>query len=151
MPGYHNNERITCIEAGRHILYDCEICGGLHPWSFTGDCREDANRYPDDETYARYHGLTSPDLIEVRLMNERVEADTAPPPPPQPWRVASGRSKSHGDGTCHTLWRVLHERFGHITEARTKSGVVWCSPHLEAAKRLADRLNADESLADSPK
>jgi len=57
----------------KHILYECGICGCYHPWDWNGDCRDDANRiFPD--TYAERLGIDEFD-IEVRSMDERVEAD----------------------------------------------------------------------------
>lgn len=56
------------------ILYECGICGAYHPWTWTGDCRDDANRYGGPEDYAAKHGLRDWD-IEVRTMDERVYAD----------------------------------------------------------------------------
>lgn len=57
------------------ILYDCEICGGIHPWEWDGDCREDDNRYADEADYAERNGIFEYD-IEVRSMQERMDADT---------------------------------------------------------------------------
>ena len=48
------------------IYYECGICEALHPWEWSGDCREDAARYFLD---------TIKDDDEVRSMDERVEAD----------------------------------------------------------------------------
>ena len=31
------------------VFYECGCCGHYHPASFTGDCREDENRYRWDE------------------------------------------------------------------------------------------------------
>ena len=56
------------------IIYNCEICGAFHPWNFDGDCRDDANRFADPEQYAASVGVDV-DSIEVRSMDERVEAD----------------------------------------------------------------------------
>jgi hypothetical protein len=36
----------------QHKLYACGQCGGYHPWTWYGDCREDANRYGGPEEYA---------------------------------------------------------------------------------------------------
>lgn len=56
------------------ILYECGICGSYHPWSFDGDCRDDANRYGSPEEYARkLH--RSVYRIEVRSMDDRIAAD----------------------------------------------------------------------------
>ena len=58
-------------------IYECEICGSYHPWTWDGDCREDANRYASPEDYADRNGIPQYQwpLIEVRSMDERVEAD----------------------------------------------------------------------------
>ena len=56
------------------ILYECDICSGLHPWDWNGDCRDNANRYADVEDYCERNGL-SPWSVEVRTMDERVAAD----------------------------------------------------------------------------
>ena len=58
-----------------HILYECEICSGLHPWEFDGDCRYDPQRFHDVEDYAE-RLMVKPDEVEVRSMEERVNADT---------------------------------------------------------------------------
>ena len=55
------------------IIYECGICDQCHPWEWDGDCRDDANRFSVDE-YLEREGLTDGN-IEVRSMNERVEAD----------------------------------------------------------------------------
>lgn len=59
----------------RTILYECGICGCYHPWDWSGDCRDDANRYGAPEDYAEKHGIEDSSSIEVRSMDERVEAD----------------------------------------------------------------------------
>lgn len=56
------------------VLYECDICGGVHPWNWSGDCRDDANRYADAEDYAEHNGVSVYD-IEVRSMDDRAEAD----------------------------------------------------------------------------
>ena len=38
----------------RPSFYECGICDQYHPASFTGDCRDDANRFFADELDARY-------------------------------------------------------------------------------------------------
>ena len=32
-------------------LRDCEICGAMHPVEFDGDCRDDSNRFFNDNLY----------------------------------------------------------------------------------------------------
>ncbi len=48
------------------IYYECGICGWYHPWDFKGDCRDNANRFSDEEI---------PFDAEIRSMDERVDAD----------------------------------------------------------------------------
>ena len=60
-----------------HVLYECEICDCFHPWTFDGDCRDDANRYGAPDDYATRHGVDELQ-IEVRSMEDRVTADTGP-------------------------------------------------------------------------
>jgi hypothetical protein len=62
-----------------HVLYDCGICGALHPWAWRGDCRDNENRFNNAEDYALAHGIDM-DAVEivVRSMEERVEADCTP-------------------------------------------------------------------------
>lgn len=55
-------------------LYECDICGGLHPWEWRGDCRDNANRYGDAEDFAvRKH--VNIDDIEILTMEDRINAD----------------------------------------------------------------------------
>jgi hypothetical protein len=49
------------------IIYKCS-CGKYHPWSFDGDCRDDANRYSSPEEFAEENNL-DPDDIEVRAID----------------------------------------------------------------------------------
>jgi hypothetical protein len=56
------------------VLYECGICGSYHPWKFTGDCRDDANRYGAPEDYAQRHHIAIA-RVTVRSMDERVTAD----------------------------------------------------------------------------
>jgi len=56
------------------IIYECGICGAYHPWEFDGDCRDDDNRWDGPDEYAAYLDMNKDD-IEVRTMEERVEAD----------------------------------------------------------------------------
>ena len=60
-----------------HKLYECGICGMLHPWDWSGDCREDENRYGDEQEYAERNGLSRAEYlaIEVFSWEERQEAD----------------------------------------------------------------------------
>lgn len=58
-----------------HILYECGICSCYHPWEWDGDCREDENRFATVEDYLeRNPGIDDLD-VEVRSMEDRVEAD----------------------------------------------------------------------------
>lgn len=58
----------------KHYLYDCGICGGLHPWEWDGDCRDDANRYSDTLDYAERNGVSDYDVVEVSW-EDRQNAD----------------------------------------------------------------------------
>lgn len=58
----------------KHIVYECGICSGIHPWDWNGDCREDANRFGGVDEYAERHGIAELD-VEVRDWEERVIAD----------------------------------------------------------------------------
>jgi len=58
----------------RSVLYECGICGCLHPWEFDGDCRDDANRYGDSLDYAARHGVSDYD-IDVLAWDERRKVD----------------------------------------------------------------------------
>ena len=55
------------------IIYECGICSWYHPWTWYGDCRDDANRFFPDE-YAPFLGVDEFDL-DIRDMTDRVEAD----------------------------------------------------------------------------
>lgn len=57
-----------------HVLYECGICGSLHPWNWSGDCRDDDNRFPDEWDYAERKGVHV-FQIEIKEMEERVAAD----------------------------------------------------------------------------
>lgn len=61
------------------------------------------------------------------------------------WSPASGYYKSHGDGTCHTLWRVCRDTPAGPTtfvELKCSNGRLWLTPRYETAKRKADLLNS---------
>ena len=51
--------------------YECGICGCVHRWEFTGDCREDRERFFCDELDA-IHGPLGYELVS---MEDRVAAD----------------------------------------------------------------------------
>jgi len=54
-------------------IYECGICDCYHPWSWNGDCRDEANRFfPDD--YAEFMEIDEFQL-EIRDMDDRVLAD----------------------------------------------------------------------------
>jgi hypothetical protein len=55
-------------------LYQCGLCGSLHPWKWDGDCREDRNRYSDALDYCERHDAKVIE-IEVRSWAERQAAD----------------------------------------------------------------------------
>lgn len=65
-------------------LYECGICGSYHPWTWSGDCRDNTNRYASVEDYVERHPeLTSSerDWIlygpSIASMDDRVAADSA--------------------------------------------------------------------------
>lgn len=58
----------------RYVIYECGICSCYHPWDFSGDCRDDSNRFGDPQEYAEKMGV-SEFQVEVRMMDERVAAD----------------------------------------------------------------------------
>ncbi len=60
----------------QHILYECGICDCFHPWNWNGDCRDNENSYGSPEDYAERFSLDEL-TIEVRSMDERVDADCA--------------------------------------------------------------------------
>ena len=55
-------------------VYECGICGCVHPWSWDGDCRDDDNRFGGVDDYAQRMNVQV-DLIDVHSMDERVAAD----------------------------------------------------------------------------
>ena len=64
---------VTCSCAS-YTLYECGICDCYHPWSWDGDCRDDANRFGSPEEYAQKMGV-SIYKVEVRSMDDRVATD----------------------------------------------------------------------------
>ena len=65
------------------VLFECGICDSLHPWGWSGDCRDDKNRFASVEDYIEREGephqvgmeaLTTDD-IEIRSMCDRLAAD----------------------------------------------------------------------------
>lgn len=54
----------------RFVLYECGICDHVHLWGFTGDCRDDSNRFRDLEDYCQRSGTPEPD-VELRTWDER--------------------------------------------------------------------------------
>lgn len=67
---YNPDGTCTCM-----VIYECGICGAYHPWDWDGDCREDVNRFGDPEEFAEKRGIAI-DKVEVRSMDDRVEADS---------------------------------------------------------------------------
>lgn len=55
------------------VIYECGICDCYHPWEWSGDCRDDANRFFPDE-YAEKMGCSESELV-IRTMDERVLSD----------------------------------------------------------------------------
>lgn len=48
--------------------YECGICDHLHPWGWDGDCRDDANRFTNEDVG---------DDAVILTMSERVDADAS--------------------------------------------------------------------------
>lgn len=59
---------------GAPVLYECGCCGCYHPWSWDGDCRDDANRYAGPDEYAEIFHTPEED-IQIRTMCERTECE----------------------------------------------------------------------------
>lgn len=57
------------------VLYECDICGAIHPWDWNGDCRDDKNRHADEQGFRRMESVSSGDKVEVRSMCDRLAAD----------------------------------------------------------------------------
>ena len=55
------------------ILYECGICSSYHEWEWSGDCRDDANRFASPEDYEQRTGKR---VGQIHTMDERVEADS---------------------------------------------------------------------------
>ena len=53
--------------------YECGICECIHPWDFHGDCRDDNNRFAQDELDERH----DPYGWELLSWEERLLADGA--------------------------------------------------------------------------
>ena len=72
---------------GKPHYYECGICGHLHPWSFNGDCRDDANRFTFEQLDATHGKPVFTEAWHMHLedrqgggyvvstMDERVVAD----------------------------------------------------------------------------
>ena len=67
----------------RYIIYECGICDCYHPWDWSGDCRDNDNRFSPDE-YAFKMGIEESDfeicdwldrLIEDGHYDNRAEAE----------------------------------------------------------------------------
>jgi len=108
--------------------YECGICDHLHPWDWSGDCRDDRNRFTNDI-------LTEGD--EVLSMDDCANADS------RGWRVARwyGRGQEiirESDGM--TILRVVHWD-GSDPESVAAQRLAAAAPELFAALRdCADRL-----------
>lgn len=59
------------MAAEKPVYYACGICGHNHPWRWVGDCREDGNRFTDEQLEQK-HGRGG---FELRDWDERVAAD----------------------------------------------------------------------------
>lgn len=49
---------------GRMVYFDCEICGGIHPNGFYGDCRDNENRHCE-ESLKRLHGPAGFEIVDM--------------------------------------------------------------------------------------
>lgn len=47
-------------------FYECGICDHLHPCQFMGDCRDDSNRFTDEDVETRF----AAEGYEIVPMNE---------------------------------------------------------------------------------
>lgn len=45
------------------VLYECGICGSLHPWELDGDCRDNNNRYAGIDEYAERNGVSERSIV----------------------------------------------------------------------------------------
>lgn len=64
-------EGYQVIEVKLPRYYECGICGHNHPWDWDGDCRDDVNRFTDQDLDDK-HG---PEGYELLGMEDRVAAD----------------------------------------------------------------------------
>lgn len=53
------------------VFYRCGICECLHPWNWSGDCRDDANRFAADKLDSKF----GPFGWDEETMENRVLAD----------------------------------------------------------------------------
>ena len=44
------------------VFYECGICGHMHPTAWDGDCRDDANRFTNDELDRNFPGWIEVDV-----------------------------------------------------------------------------------------
>ncbi len=56
--------------------YECGICDHLHPWDWSGDCRDDANRHTADVI----HDGDTIETMEARLVADGCGAEYSAPP-----------------------------------------------------------------------
>lgn len=61
------------ITVAKPRFYECGICGHCHPWDWNADCRDDANRFTNDQLEAK-HGEEGKDF-ELLSWEDRVAAD----------------------------------------------------------------------------
>lgn len=64
----------------KYVLYECDICGQYHRWTFRGDCRENAERFASVEAYNARRRPEEPEVRQVygdavAEMRDRVAAD----------------------------------------------------------------------------
>lgn len=69
-----NTGKVSEIPDTQIALYECGQCDCYHPWSWDGDCRDDANRFGSPEDYAERMGIDETCVI-VYSAQDREDAD----------------------------------------------------------------------------
>jgi hypothetical protein len=108
------------------VLYRCEQCDSLHRWEFAGDCRDNAERFSDEDDFVRRRVLAA-DItrpIEIRSWENRWKADL---PKPEP----TGKTKKDLTRVILAIQETLWP--GGDSEAE------WSSDELEQIADIMDR------------
>ena len=63
-----------CDKPEKNQVYECGICDSIHPWDWSGDCREDTNRFAGVDDYCKRKGI-SETAVEVMSWEDRQAAD----------------------------------------------------------------------------